>query len=348
VIRRLAAAVVAGGLVLLASAPAAVADEEPKKLFTMDDPRITESSGLARSLQHEGIWWTTNDSSDSARIFAVNDQGEVEATLTFGAEPRDVEAVSVGTDGNIYVADIGDNLGDQDQVTVYVLKEPDDLSDQQVKYRAYDFAYPDGPHNAEALLVEPKTDRLFIVTKEGKNGAIYSLPKGEQPSRREVNRLSRMGTAPAIVTDGTFTPDGKWMILRDPTAMSVWSWPGAKTKLSAQLPLQPLGESIAMGPDDKSVLIGSEGESSSVYQVTIPTKKAAPQATETPKPQSASGSGATDTDKSHTMRWTLIGAGAFAFLMAMFTFPRGRRERADAMLENQRTRLERQRTRSVT
>ncbi len=336
--RRLAAALVAVPLVLLASAPAAVADDEPKKLFTIGDERITESSGLARSLQHEGIWWTTNDSSDSARIFAVNSDGEVEAEVTFGAEPRDVEAIAVGSDGNIYIADIGDNLGDQDKVTVYVVKEPDDLSDQQVKYRAFDFEYPDGPHNAEALLVEPKTDRLFIVTKEGKNGAIYSLGKGEQPSRRDVNTLSRMGTAPAIVTDGTFTPDGKWMILRDPTAMSVWSWPGAKTKLTTSLPLQPRGESIAMGPDDKSVLIGSEGESSPVYQVAIPTKKAAPQATETPKPQSASGSGAADTDKSHTMRWTLIGAGAFAFVMAMFTFPKGRRERADAMLEGQRTR----------
>jgi hypothetical protein len=38
------------------------------------------------------------------------------------------------------------------------------------------------------------------------------------------------------------------------------------------------------------------------------------------------------------MRWTLVGAGGFAALMAMFTFPRGRRERADALLERQRRR----------
>ncbi|MGH3464180.1 MAG: hypothetical protein ACRDP9_22155 [Kribbellaceae bacterium] len=331
-----AAALLLAVPVLLLGSPAARADEEPKKLFTMADERITESSGLARSAGHEGIWWTVNDSSDSARVFAVNADGEVEATLTFGADARDVEAIAVGTDGNIYVADIGDNLRDQEKVTVYVIKEPEDLSDQQVKYRAYDFDYPDGSHNAEALLVEPKTNRLFIVTKEGTGAAIYSLGKGVAPSRREANKLSRMGTAPSIVTDGTFTPDGRWMILRDPTAMSVWSWPGAKTKLSTRLPLQPLGESIAMGPDDKSVLIGSEGRNSAVYQVTIPTTKAATPAT--PTPQSASGSGATDSDKSHTMRWTLIGAGGFAALMAMFTFPKGRRERADAMLEGQRTR----------
>jgi hypothetical protein len=346
-IRRLAAG--AAALVLavpvLATASAHADDETGKKLFTIDDERITESSGLARSMNHKGIWWTINDSGDSARLFAVNAEGKVEAELTYGADARDVEAIGTGTDGKIYIADIGDNVRDQKKVRINVVKEPDTLEDQKVKYRQYDFAYPDGPHNAEALLVEPGTNRLFIVTKEVPKGGIYSLPKGQEPSRDKVNQLARMGDAPAIVTDGTFTPDGKWMILRDPVSMYVWSWPGAKVRRTGPLPLQPTGESLAMGPDDTSVVVGSEGKRSPVYQVAIPTKSS----TTTTKPKTQdTGAAAADTKQSHTMRWTLLGAGGFALLMALFTFPKGRREREDERWEIQRSRSDFQRTRSAT
>ena len=85
---------------------------KPTKLFTMQDSRITESSGLAKSVKHPGIWWTTNDSNDVARIFGVNEDGEVVAVLTYSAPVRDVEALAIGKDGRIYIGDIGDNDGD--------------------------------------------------------------------------------------------------------------------------------------------------------------------------------------------------------------------------------------------
>ncbi len=348
--RRLAAG--AAALVLsvpvLVATPAVADDETGKKLFTIDDERITESSGLARSYNHKGVWWTINDSGDSARLFAVNAEGKVEAELTYGAEVRDVEAIGTGTDGKIYIADIGDNVRDQEKVRINVVNEPERLEDQRVKYRQYDFAYPDGPHNAEALLVEPKTNRLFIVTKEVPKGGIYSLPKGQEPSRDKVNKLTRLGDAPAIVTDGTFTPDGKWMLLRDPVTIVAWSWPGAKVRRSGALPLQPTGESLAMGPDDTSVLVGSEGKASAVYQVPIPTKSSGTTTTTKPKTQDT-GNTVGDTKQSHTMRWTLLGAGGFALLMAMFTFPKGRREREDERWEHQRSRSsDLHRTRSAT
>lgn len=341
--RRLVPAVAAVLLTVvpvLATAQQAAADDEPapKKLFTMDDERITESSSLAKSPNHEDTWWTANDSSDTARVFAVGKDGETKAEVTFSAEPRDVEALGVGTNNRIYVADIGDNLSNQDKVTVYSIPEPETLEDQKVKVRAYEFKYPDGPHNAEALLVNPQTNRLYFVTKELPRGAIYAAPTPDEMSRTEVNDLEKIGTAPAIVTDGTFTPDGKRVLLRTINSLNVFSWPALKQIATRTLPQQIVGESLAMGPADDTVLYGSEGKNSSVYQVPIPVaKKTGPTPTATPKPEGSSGSdgGNSSTKQGHTMRWTLIGAGAFAALMAMFTFPRGRRERADALLETQ-------------
>lgn len=332
--------------VLLISAPAIPAygsrsEDEPKKLFTIEDERITESSGLARSRKHKGIWWTVNDSSDSARVFGVDRTGKVVAELTFGADVRDVEALAVGSDGKIYVADIGDNLEDQKKVRVFAISEPEDLEDNKMKYRAYDFEYPDGPHNAEAILVHPGTNRIYLVTKESRGG-IYAGP--EQASRDGVNELTRVGDAPATITDGTFTPDGKRVLLRNYTTMFVMTWPKPAKAASITLPVVRQGESLAMGQTNGTVVVGSEGENSPVYEVTIPTKKGG--STPTPTPAAAGSSGGNG--KSHTTRWLLIGAGAFAVIIALMTFPAGRRERLDAMLEQERLRGPGQRRRSMT
>ncbi len=341
-VRRITAGLAAVGAValpLLATSTAHAEDPKPAKLFSFDDNRITESSMLARSDAHEGVWWTANDSGDSARIFAVDKTGKTVAEVTYDGPARDVEAMAIGTNKRIYVGDIGDNLSNQKTVTVYSLPEPDELEDQKVKVRPYKFRYPDGPHNAEALLINPQTNRLYIVTKEMPRSAIYAAPTPDEMSRTEVNDLEKIGNAPAIISDGTFTPDGRRLLLRSFDSLTVLSWPALKTTGTAKLPTQIVGESLAMGPDDDSVVFGSEGKNSSVYRLAIPTGAKKPAPSETPKPTDDAGSTTNTgtTKQGHSMRWTLIAAGGFAALMAAFTFPRGRRERADAALESQRT-----------
>ena len=73
-------------------------------------------------------------------------------------------------------------------------------------------AYPDGPHDAEALAVHPRTGRVYVVTKGRNGGGVYALP--EKPSRTGVNRLERVAPAPAMVTDAVFLPDGSGLVVR--------------------------------------------------------------------------------------------------------------------------------------
>src|SRR6266542_2444324 len=81
------------GLLLVGAlaAPASAADGDDR--FTIKDPRITESSGLAASHLHPGVYWTHNDSADGAYLYAVDSgTGKTVATVTMtgvGA-PRDV------------------------------------------------------------------------------------------------------------------------------------------------------------------------------------------------------------------------------------------------------------------
>ena len=93
-----------------------------------------------------------NDSGDSGDRVRAEHRGRVVGTLQYRAKPIDVEAVAMH-DGRLYVADIGDNRPSGSSITVYYFNNasPDDRT---VSYHSWDFAYPDGAHDAETLLVD--------------------------------------------------------------------------------------------------------------------------------------------------------------------------------------------------
>jgi hypothetical protein len=317
----------AAGMIGAADPPPA-----PKKLFTIHDDRVKESSGLVKSQKYEGIWWTSNDSGDTARIFGVNQAGDVKAVLTFKAPVKDVEALAIDQDGTIYVADIGDNKSSRQMISVYTIPEPAKLENQPMKFHRYDFVYPDGAHDAETLLIQPDTHRLYFVTKVAKGkGGFYAAP--EQASRHGTNELTRLADAPPGITDGTFLPDGESLVLRSYVDIALLTWgPNPNVQARAPVPLSQ-GESVAIGPSATSLVVGSEGANSVVYQVPIPSRKATPTAAATPKAAATDDAGSS---KNHNLRWILIGAALFALFVTIVTFPRGRRERRDRMMENAR------------
>ncbi|WP_167218142.1 hypothetical protein [Kribbella shirazensis] len=311
----------------------------PKRLFTIKDERIKESSGLAKSVKHPGVYWTVNDSGDTGRVFAVDTTGEVKAVVRFGAKVNDVEALGIDRDGTLYIADIGDNEENREQIEIYTIPEPETLEDESnVKYRRYDFTYPDGAHDAETLLIEPGTSQLYIVTKAVKGtGTIYAAPPA--PSREGTNDLTKLAAAPAgVITDGTFLPDGQRVVLRTYADVTTVAWgdtPNAVARGAAPL---GQGETVALGPADNTVLVGSEGANSAVYQVQVPAKAAStpPKAGATPKPATAPENNSSDAGKSNNFRWIIVGAGLFALIITIVTFPPGRRERQDRQAENAR------------
>ncbi|MFD2083575.1 hypothetical protein [Actinopolymorpha cephalotaxi] len=92
------------------------------------------------------------------------------------AENVDWEAIAPGPDQRVWVGDIGDNTRVRDRITIYRFREPSSTGDQPVEWSRFRFRYPDGAHDAEALLVDPRTARVYVVTKDPGGGAIYAAP----------------------------------------------------------------------------------------------------------------------------------------------------------------------------
>jgi DNA-binding beta-propeller fold protein YncE len=284
----------------------AVAGAEDTVAFTIKDARITESSGLA--VDPDGnVYWTVNDSGDRGVAYGIGLDGKVQGTLNFRAEPQDVEAIAVHED-RLYVADIGDNSRERSSVRLYFFKNPR-ANGLTVAYYAYDLRYPDGPHNAETLLVDD-SGRLFIVTK-GRKGAIYEAPM--RPRRQGVNELQKVGAVPAHVTDGTFLPGGERIALLTQTSVEVIDATSYEVVASAPIPAQPQPESLTLSLDERSLLVGSEGKKSKVYSVPIPTD-ATPTPTPSTDPDSESDVPEEQANAIQNQQGTLLALGVAAFV----------------------------------
>jgi hypothetical protein len=261
-------------------------------LLTIQDSHITEASGLVRSVRHPGVLWTHNDGGTNAIIYGIGKDGRTVARLTLrGIDPYDPEALSRGVDASgkpaLFLGDIGDNAEKRTNVSVFRVSEPGKLSRRTVRATWYRFRYPDGPHDAEALLVSPQDGRIWIATKSFGPGGLYVAPQSLVEESLGTNKLRRVASVPPLVTDGAFLPGGRF-VLRTYTSVFVYDKPG-KLRDQLTIPVQPQGESVAY--DGDRLLYGSEGVHSKVQAVplpdeltgrttTTPTKSAPPAAAE--------------------------------------------------------------------
>jgi hypothetical protein len=274
--RWLAGALVVPFVLGIAGAPAGAGVEA----FHFRDPEIVESSGIALV---DGLVVTTNDSGDTGRVFTVDPgSGETVGVTRWADDADDVEALAPAGDDAVWVGDIGDNGESRDSIEV--TRVPVGRGDRTVDEETYDLVYPDGPLNAESLLVDPD-GRLYVATKNVFGGALYAAPRtlaADYP-----NELEELGPVLPIATDAAFFADGKHLIVRDYSRAAVYSFPGLVEIGSFGLPDQEQGEGLVVD-DDGSLLITSEGQHAPVLRVPVPDGVRRAMASPAPSSPSAS------------------------------------------------------------
>jgi hypothetical protein len=307
--------VLAGLLVVpfLLGAAAAPVDES-QVVFSFQDNDIVESSGLVVA---RGLVVTTNDSGDSGRVFTVDPEtGDTVGTTGWGNAPQDVEALAPLGDHEIWVGDIGDNT--ESRQSIQVSPVPVGSGNSDIDAPIYDLVYPDGPHDAETLMTDPTTGRLYVATKEVLGGTLYAAPKNLDP--HGVNELEPLGDVLPIATDGAFLADGKHFVVRNYAVAAVYAFPSLEKGDQFQLPDQPQGEGLAVDADG-SLLLSSEGLHSKVLRVTLPTSSAAatPSASPSTHTESHEDSELPETTQTQRPAWPwflggLIGLGCLVVL----------------------------------
>ncbi|MGF1465898.1 MAG: hypothetical protein ACFCGT_07170 [Sandaracinaceae bacterium] len=252
----------------------------PVLLGGVENPFIREASGLAASRAHPGVLWTHQDSGSAAVLHAMARDGRHLGNYRLaGVEPFDWEDVALGPGRRgrdaLYVGDIGDNSAVRDRITIHRVPEPDvDLAQESVDidvpaFETFTLRYPDGPHDAEALVVDPRRGDLFVITK---------LPPVVYAARAPLRsgRLTRLGPLPmpagavAVVTAADATPGGEAVLVR--TYFDVVRFPTRGRALVAAFrhpserlpsPREHQGEAIAAGEDGYYTV--AEGRSAPIW-----------------------------------------------------------------------------------
>jgi hypothetical protein len=250
-------------------------------------PRVLpELSGFAASRRHRGIFWAHNDSGNAFTIHAMREDGTVVASFqVLDANAVDPEDIALGpcaprdTRSCLYVADVGDNLRTRARVQVIRVVEPAALRSGSLIGESFAFTYPDGAHDAEAILVDPRSADVIVVTKSLMSlGDAYRVDVHGKPRRQtavHVATLSAPTGFDSLVTAASVHPSGTRILLR--TYRSLWEYrsPGARdlvdvlhaTPRDVPAGRHLQGEAVSYTADGTSYLLGGEGDSTPIFRV---------------------------------------------------------------------------------
>lgn len=237
--------------------------------------KLLESSGIARSIDRPDLWFTHNDSGGAPELFSFDlTSDNVAFYPVMGAEAVDWEDLASGPcpGGNgacLYIADIGDNLERRERVQIYAVAEPQEPGPVAV-LATWSIKYPEGPRDAETLLVHPQSGAMTIVTKSmaGRSQVLRIPPMPGEVDAILIDNIQFSGDNKwdRTITAGDWSPDGSRVVVR--SYLAAYEWTVDKARPDAHWPLTPThiplprerqGEAIAYLPDGR-LFTSSEGQ----------------------------------------------------------------------------------------
>lgn len=321
-----------GALLLSTPAWADSFSTTTRTLCTIRDSRIPESSGLAASADR---LWTINDGGSRLQVFELDRTCKVRKVVTDDIDPYDVEDLARAADGTFWLADTGDNSLNRSTVALERIR-PDGSA------TLFRLTYPDGPHDAEALLLMPSGE-MYIATKEPLASNIYT-PEGplSASAPTALRRVASIGLLPTgtpggpagtagqvVVTGGAVSPDGRSVALRTYTDAYVWAVPSGDVAAALKsgdrqriaLPPTAQGEGIAFAADGRSLLTSTEKLPGPVQ--VIPLGAAAPPSS--PTPQAVTDDRELGPEVGDLLRTLLLPIGAVVLLGGVISYLLARR-----------------------
>lgn len=213
--------------------------DRPVDLGVVRNSPLKEASGVAASRVQPGVLYTHNDSASVPTVVAINTEGVYLASFPCSGYPTgDFEDIAVGPGPDpelsyVYLGDIGDNHASRSHIIVYRIPEPwvdprwaaNPISSNPGGVEAFKLQYPDQPHDAETLLVDPIDRQLFVLTKENGTSQIYKIGL-DVLLAGEMNPLEWVGRIPFNqASGGDISADGRQIVIRQEDFARWWDRP---------------------------------------------------------------------------------------------------------------------------
>jgi hypothetical protein len=194
---------------------------------------LVDASAMASSKLQDSVVWVCNGHSDNNKFYALDTHGKLIAAYYLKVRwQRNWEDMASGPGPDpsrsyLYIADIGDNDSQWPVKTIYRFIEPlaqikgIDKIDTIATFDKLDFAYPDGIHDAEAMMIDPLTKDYYILSKEKEKSRIYRAAY-PQPVN-EVDTLEYIDSIPyRMVTAADISSSGDEIFVKEYFRISYW------------------------------------------------------------------------------------------------------------------------------
>ncbi|MEM6261034.1 MAG: T9SS type A sorting domain-containing protein [Bacteroidota bacterium] len=210
----------------------------PLQVITRLPAFLNETSGAV--CPEEGKIWLHNDSGDNPFLYLLNQQGVVTRQLTLdSAQHVDWEDMTKDDQGNLYLADAGNNNNDRQDLVIYRIPNPDSLaSDTLIPERIF-FSYPeqdsfppaDEDRNYDLEAVVWLKDSLHLFTKNRTDpytGFTRHYRLSDQPGTYQAALVDSFYTGPAPretswVTGAAVSPGKNHLVLLGHNKLWVFS-----------------------------------------------------------------------------------------------------------------------------
>jgi hypothetical protein len=235
-----------------------------KKLAELKGKKLNEVSGLAASVANPGMLWTHNDSGNDPEIFLIDLKTNIMQTYVLANVPnRDWEDIAIGPGpvpgkNYVYIGEIGDNAAIYPYKHIYRFEEPVFRNGEvkgKITISAFDiitFSLSDARRDTEALLVDPKTKDIYVISKWSKPVYVYQLKYPYNVQDTLVAQLTAALPFTKVVA-ADFSRDGSELLIK--TYDEIFYWKNnddLSVPTLMQLPARPLkyssepqGESVA-------------------------------------------------------------------------------------------------------
>jgi len=216
---------------------------------------IDEASGIADSKANPGYLWVEQDSGNPNDIALLSTTGQLLKKINIrSAVNRDWEDMALGSGPNsatsyLYIAETGDNNKSYTQYSIYRFPEPSVTVDTINTYDELKFIYPDGSHDAEAILVDNTSKDIYIITKTDVTSKIYKFPYPQ--STYSVSTVTYVGALPfSGVTSAASSSSGDELLIKTYTSLSYW-----KRNMN-----ETIGDALKRAPGTLNYQVEPQGE----------------------------------------------------------------------------------------
>lgn len=247
-----------------------------QKGYELNNKQINEASGLASSQIYPNIIWTHNDGPTN-HLYGIDHSGSCKVDLELeNISARDIEDMAIARDETmaksyIYLADIGDNYSYYHQIKIYRFPEPL-LDGIEIPIRgniediqAMHLRYPNGKRDAEALMIDPLDQNMYIISKREAFSHLYLAGTFKANQTWHIMEfLVKLPFRSVVAAD--ISPNGQEVLIK--TYKNVYYWKRQHgesiSELLSRPPFElpyipePQGEAIAWAADQNGYFTLSE------------------------------------------------------------------------------------------